>query len=100
MRGVDWTRSVKGVRCFVSLLGVFCVAAALQIHAQTPPRRKAMSLIDLAELPRIAGAPPQLSPDGKSVAICCRVPIGSWDVSSSRYGARISAPAPVQLTFG
>ena len=100
MRGVDWTRRVKAVGCFVSLLGVFCVAAALQIHAQTPPRRKA----DVADRSRGAAADRR-----RSAAALTRWQIGRLSAVANRLEARTSgvpdmAPgyrcrAPVQLTF-
>jgi Tol biopolymer transport system component len=59
-----------------------------------------MSLIDLAELPRIAGAPPQLSPDGKSVAyLLTRTDWKLGRLVFQVWRQDVSAAAPVQLTF-
>ncbi len=46
-----------------ALLGLF--AAGSTAYSQAP---RPMTLIDAAELPRIAGVGPQLSPDGKTLA--------------------------------
>src|SRR6478672_10230195 len=67
-------------------------------HAAAAP--KPMSLIDLAQLPRIAGAAPQLSPDGKSVAYL----LSRTDWKAGRLIFQIwrqdtGGGAPVQLTF-
>jgi len=59
-----------------------------------------MSLIDLASLPRIAGAPPQLSPDGKTLAYM--LSRTDWKVSRQIFQIwrqEISGGAPIQLTF-
>ena len=54
------------IGAFVAIL-VLVSGAAVRTQAQGPSTRKPMSLVDLAELPRIAGASPQISPDGDQV---------------------------------
>ena len=72
---------------------------ALRIGAQAPTR-KPMSLIDLAELPRIAGAPPQLSPDGRSLAyLLTRTDWRAGRLIFQLWRQEIGAAAPAQLTF-
>lgn len=66
-------------------------------HSQT---RRPMTLIDQAELPRIAGAAPQLSPDGKTLAYS----LSRTDWKAGRlifqiWRQDIGGGAPVQLTF-
>jgi dipeptidyl aminopeptidase/acylaminoacyl peptidase len=59
-----------------------------------------MSLIDLAELPRIAGAPPQLSPDGTSVAyFLSRTDWKLGRLVFQIWRQDVGGGAPVQLTF-
>jgi hypothetical protein len=65
--------------------------AAIRTQAQGPSARKPMSLVDLAELPRIAGASPQISPDGKTLAYLLTRPIGRPDVSSFSWRQRSAA---------
>ena len=105
MRGVDstrrtlWTQSVRAFDFFLCVLGVLCVGVALRIGAQAPTR-KPMSLIDLAELPRIAGAPPQLSPDGRSLAyLLTRTDWRAGRLIFQLWRQEIGAAAPAQLTF-
>jgi dipeptidyl aminopeptidase/acylaminoacyl peptidase len=74
--------------------------AATRGRAQQPQSTKPMSLIDLATLPRIAGAPPQLSPDGKTVAYL----LSRTDWKAGRqifqlWRQDVAGGAPVQLTF-
>lgn len=71
-------------------------------RAQTVPPKKPMSLVDLASLPRIAGAPPQLSPDGKTVAYLLSKT--DWKAGRQifqlwRQEVGVGGAAPVQLTF-
>ena len=78
------------------LLGL--VAAVIPVRAQDAPVRRPMSLIDLAELPRILGV--QLSPDGKSVVY----PLSHTDWKLGRlvyhlWRQDVAGGAPVQLTF-
>jgi dipeptidyl aminopeptidase/acylaminoacyl peptidase len=69
------------------------------IRAQEPPARKPMSLIDLAELPRIAGASPQLSPDGKTLAyLLTRTDWKAGRLIFQLWRQEIGG-APTQLTF-
>ena len=83
----------------VILLGLS--ASAMQTRAQTPSAKKPMTLIDLAELPRIAGAPPQLSPDGKTLAyLLTRTDWKAGRLIFQLWRQQIGAGAPVQLTFG
>jgi dipeptidyl aminopeptidase/acylaminoacyl peptidase len=88
-------------------LRTFVVAALLSVsvaaiggRAQTTPAKKPMSLVDLASLQRIAGAPPQLSPDGKTVAYL----LSKTDWKAGRqifqlWRQEVAGGAPVQLTF-
>ncbi|HEV8208654.1 MAG TPA: S9 family peptidase [Vicinamibacterales bacterium] len=67
---------------------------------QAAPMPKPMSLIDLASLPRIAGAPPQLSPDGKTLAYM--LSRTDWKVGRQIFQVwrqEIGGGAPIQLTF-
>ena len=58
-----------------------------------------MSLIDLAELPRIAGASPQLSPDGKTLAyLLTRTDWKAGRLIFQLWRQEIGG-APTQLTF-
>jgi dipeptidyl aminopeptidase/acylaminoacyl peptidase len=89
-------------------------AVGLATRAQTPAsegnaasarqaasRRKPMSLIDLAELQRIAGSPPQLSPDGKTLAyLLSRTDWKAGRLIFQLWRQEIGGGAPVQLTFG
>jgi len=69
------------------------------IRAQEAPARKPMSLIDLAELPRIAGASPQLSPDGKTLAyLLTRTDWKAGRLIFQLWRQEIGG-APTQLTF-
>ena len=80
---------------------VFAAGASRAGRArQAPLVPKPMSLIDLASLPRIAGAPPQLSPDGKTLAyLLSRT---DWKVGRQIFQIwrqEISGGPPIQLTF-
>jgi len=82
------------------LLALF--AAAIQTRAQTraAPARKPMTLVDLAQLQRIAGAPPQLSPDGKTVAyFLSRTDWKAGRLIFQLWRQDVDGGAPVQLTF-
>jgi dipeptidyl aminopeptidase/acylaminoacyl peptidase len=77
------------------LLG--CAVLGAPMRAQT---RRPMTLVDLAELPRIAGAAPQLSPDGKALAYL----LSRADWKTSRpvfqlWRQEVGGGAPAQLTF-
>jgi dipeptidyl aminopeptidase/acylaminoacyl peptidase len=79
----------------VALLGLF--AAASWTHAQT---RRPMTLVAAAELPRIAGAAPQLSPDGKTlVYMLTRTDWKAGRLIYQLWRQDIGGGAPVQLTF-
>jgi dipeptidyl aminopeptidase/acylaminoacyl peptidase len=74
-----------------------CAAIGAPIRGQS---RRPMTLIDLAELPRIAGAAPQLSPDGKSLAYLLSHP--DWKTGRlvfQLWRQDIGGGAPRQLTF-
>jgi len=59
-----------------------------------------MSLVDLAELPRIAGASPQLSPDGKTLAyLLTRTDWKAGRLIFQLWRQEIGGGVPVQLTF-
>ena len=59
-----------------------------------------MSLVDLAELPRIAGAPPQLSPDGRPLAyLLTRTDWKAGRLVFQLWRQEVGGGAPVQLTF-
>jgi dipeptidyl aminopeptidase/acylaminoacyl peptidase len=84
------TRCVGAAACAVAIFG-----AVATIHSQSP---RPMTLIDLAELPRIIL--PQLSPDGRTLAYLQ----SSADWKASRpvwrlWRQAIGGAAPVQLTF-
>jgi dipeptidyl aminopeptidase/acylaminoacyl peptidase len=75
-------------------------AASAASTGQTAPTRKAMTWIDLAQLQRIAGAPPQLSPDGKTVAyLLSRSDWKAGRLIFQLWRQEIGAGGPVQLTF-
>jgi dipeptidyl aminopeptidase/acylaminoacyl peptidase len=60
-----------------------------------------MTLVDLAELPRIAGAAPQLSPDGKSLAyLLSRADWKAGRLVYQLWRQDVGGGAPRQLTFG
>ncbi|MGH9141898.1 MAG: prolyl oligopeptidase family serine peptidase [Vicinamibacterales bacterium] len=70
-------------------------------RAQTSATRKPMSLTDLAALPRIAGAPPQLSPDGKSVAyLLTKTDWKAGRLIFQLWRQEVGGGVPEQLTFG
>ena len=74
--------------------------AALPTRAQTPPAKKPMTLVDLAELPRIAGAPPQLSSDGRTLAyLLTRTDWKAGRLIYQLWRQDVRGGAPVQLTF-
>ncbi len=59
-----------------------------------------MGLVDLAELPRIAGASPQISPDGKTLAyLLTRTDWKAGRLIFQLWRQEIGGGAPVQLTF-
>jgi dipeptidyl aminopeptidase/acylaminoacyl peptidase len=59
-----------------------------------------MTLIDLAELQRIAGASPQISPDGKTLAyLLTRTDWKAGRLIFQLWRQEIGGGAPVQLTF-
>ena len=73
------------------------LAAGALAHSQT---RRPMTLLDQAELPRIAGGAPQLSPDGKTLAYT----LSRTDWKAGRLIFQIwrqdtGGGAPTQLTF-
>jgi dipeptidyl aminopeptidase/acylaminoacyl peptidase len=75
-------------------------AAGMPTRAQMPPAKRPMTLIDLAELPRIAGAAPQLSPDGKTLAyLLTRTDWKAGRLVFQLYRQDIGGGAPVQLTY-
>src|SRR3954470_22412000 len=104
MRSDDRTRRTMDTKkrlvgLILCVLGVVCVGAAPRIGAQAPIR-KPMSLIDLAELPRIAGVPPQLSPDGKTVAyLLSRTDWKAGRLIFQLWRQEVDGGSPVQLTF-
>ncbi len=60
-----------------------------------------MSLTDLAALPRIAGAPPQLSPDGKWVAyLLTKTDWKAGRLIFQLWRQEVGGGVPEQLTFG
>src|SRR5882724_6712440 len=74
-----------------------CAALGAPIRGQS---RRPMTLIDLAELPRIAGAAPQLSADGKSLAYL--LSRADWKAGRQVFQVwrqDIGGGAPRQLTF-
>jgi dipeptidyl aminopeptidase/acylaminoacyl peptidase len=77
------------------LLAIGCAAAALSAQA---PDRAPMSLVQLAELPRLVD--PQLSPNGRSVAYM----LATADWTAGRLGYHLwrqdAGGAPVALTSG
>ena len=80
-----------------ALLSLF--AAGSPTHSQTQTRRP-MTLIDAAELQRIAGAAPQLSPDGKTLAyLLTRTDWKAGRLVFQLWRQNIGGGAPVQLTF-
>jgi dipeptidyl aminopeptidase/acylaminoacyl peptidase len=90
----------RPLRTFVLAALLSVSVAAIGGRAQTTPPRKPMSLVDLASLQRIAGAPPQLSPDGKTVAYL----LSKTDWKAGRqifqlWRQEVAGGAPVQLTF-
>ncbi len=73
------------------------LAAGALAHSQT---RRPMTLIDQAELPRIAGAAPQLSPDGKTLAyLLTRTDWKAGRLIFQVWRQETGGGAPVQLTF-
>jgi dipeptidyl aminopeptidase/acylaminoacyl peptidase len=69
-------------------------------HAQGPAAKRAITLIDLAELPRIAGAAPQLSPDGKTLAyLLTRTDWKAGRLIFQLWRQDVGGGAPAQLTF-
>jgi dipeptidyl aminopeptidase/acylaminoacyl peptidase len=77
------------------LLSLF--AAGSPTHSQA---RRPMSLIDEAELPRIAGAAPQLSPDGRTLAyLLSRTDWKLGRLIFQIWRQDVGGGAPVQLTF-
>src|SRR3954452_1756637 len=89
-------------RFLLCVVGIVCAAATTAIHsrAQTPPGRKPTSLVDLASLPRIAGVPPQLSPDGKTVAyLLSRTDWKAGRLIFQLWRQEVDGGSPVQLTF-
>ena len=59
-----------------------------------------MTWIDLAQLQRIAGTPPQLSPDGKTVAyLLSRTDWKAGRLIFQLWRQDVDGGAPVQLTF-
>jgi dipeptidyl aminopeptidase/acylaminoacyl peptidase len=106
-------RSADGF--FLCVLSVLCVAAQPRTQAQAPPASadtvpgvasarqagpKPMSLVDLANLQRIAGGA-QLSPDGQTVVY--GLSFTDWKLGRLVYHLwrqDVAGGAPVQLTFG
>ena len=67
---------------------------------QAAPMPRPMTLIDLAEVPRIAGAPPQLSPDGRTLAyLLTRTDWKAGRLIFQLWRQDIGGGSPVQLTF-
>src|SRR3989442_3858223 len=84
-----------GRRWATTVILLVIVCALMPARAQT---RRPMTLIDIAELPRIIG--PQLSPDGRAVAYM----LTSTDWKAGRlvyhlWRQDVAGGAPVQLTF-
>jgi len=78
---------------------VLVTGAAMRTQAQGPSR-KPMTLVDLAELPRIAGASPQISPDGKTLAyLLTRTDWKAGRLIFQLWRQEIGGGAPVQLAF-
>ena len=78
-------------------LALALIAAATRTHTQT---RRPMTLIDQAELPRIAGAAPQLSPDGRTLAyLLSRTDWKAGRLIFQLWRQTVGGGAPVQLTF-
>jgi len=74
-----------------------CAVVGTPLRGQTG---RPMTLVDLAELPRIAGAAPQLSPDGKSLAYL--LSHADWKTGRPVFQVwrqETSGGAPTQLTF-
>src|SRR3954471_11869195 len=91
-------RGPLGTSAAAALLGV--ALAVIPGRAQQPGSKHPMSLVELASLPRIAGASPQLSPDGKTVAYL----LTKTDWKAGRqifqlWRQDVAGGAPVQLTF-
>jgi len=83
---------------FAAVFSLF--AAGSPTRAQTPQTRRPMTLIDAAELPRIAGAAPQLSPNGKTLAyLLTRTDWKAGRLIYQLWRQDIGGGAPVQLTF-
>lgn len=75
-------------------------AAGMPTHAQDAPAKRPMTLVDIAELPRIAGAAPQLSPDGKTLAyLLTRTDWKAGRLVFQLWRQDIGGGAPAQLTF-
>ena len=86
--GLTWRSAATSV-----LLTILC--AGMPARAQT---RRPMTLIDIAELPRVVG--PQLSPDGRALAYM----LSSTDWKAGRlvyhlWRQDVGGSTPVQLTF-
>src|SRR6185295_5021311 len=84
-------------RCRFTTVLMCCAALGAPIRGQS---RRPMTLMDVAELPRIAGAAPQLSPDGKALAYL----LSHADWKAGRlvfqlWRQDIGGGAPRQLTF-
>jgi dipeptidyl aminopeptidase/acylaminoacyl peptidase len=74
--------------------------AAIGTQAQGASARKPMGLVDLAELPRIAGASPQISPDGKTLAyLLTRTDWKAGRLIFQLWRQEIGGGAAAQLTF-
>src|SRR5713101_6154830 len=92
-RGRTGRRGRRGWAATAVLLTIFC--AGMPGRAQM---RRPMTLIDIAELQRIAG--PQLSPDGRALAYM----LSSTDWKAGRlvyhlWRQDVGGGAPAQLTF-
>ena len=84
----------------IAVILLWTAAVSVQIRAQPSSARKPMTLIDLAELPRIAGASPQLSPDGKTLAyLLTRTDWKAGRLVFQLWRQNIGGGSPVQLTF-
>jgi dipeptidyl aminopeptidase/acylaminoacyl peptidase len=92
---VGWARRVGHVGRVVAFSAFFVFSVLPGLRAQA---RRPMSLVDVAELPRLIG--PQLSPDGKTLVYF--VTTADWKANRLVYHLwrqSIGGGAPQQLTF-
>src|SRR3977135_4311827 len=89
----------KSLRTTIAAILLSC-CVGWPTYAQPPAAKRAITLIDLAELPRIAGAAPQLSPDGKTlVYLLSRTDWTAGRLIFHLWRQNMTGGAPVQLTF-